>query len=66
MRTYTYYIRDVQGNIMATYSRNFQETIDYASLTFAQVNQLSQGLYFLHLLDDNKNLILNKKMLKVD
>ncbi|MFY8110004.1 MAG: RHS repeat-associated core domain-containing protein [Bacteroidia bacterium] len=38
MRTYTYYVRDAQGNIMATYSRNFQKTIDYANLTYAQVN----------------------------
>ncbi len=38
MRTYTYYVRDAQGNIMVTYSRNFQKTIDYVNLTYAQVN----------------------------
>ena len=38
MRTYTYYVRDAQGNIMATYSRQFQKTIDYANLSYTQVN----------------------------
>ncbi|MCK6611764.1 MAG: hypothetical protein L6Q78_12060 [Bacteroidia bacterium] len=38
MRSYTYYVRDAQGNILATYSRQFQKTIDYANLSYAQVN----------------------------
>ncbi len=39
---------------------------EFTGSAHLNVNNLSQGLYFLHLLDDNKNLILNKKMLKVD
>ncbi len=35
---YTYYVRDAQGNIMATYERKFERIIDYQSLTFSDVN----------------------------
>ncbi len=36
--TYTYYIRDAQGNVLATYTRTIKRTVDYANLTFANVN----------------------------
>ena len=35
---YTYYVRDAQGNIMATYTRTFSKTLDYANLTYDSVN----------------------------
>jgi RHS repeat-associated protein len=38
LRTYTYYVRDAQGNIMATYERYFDKIIDFDTLTYAQVN----------------------------
>lgn len=34
---YTYYVRDAQGNILATYERTFTKTVDYSRLTYAQV-----------------------------
>jgi hypothetical protein len=37
-RTYTYYVRDVQGNIMATYTRQFDKVVDFENLTYSQVN----------------------------
>jgi RHS repeat-associated protein len=36
--TYTYYVRDAQGNVMATYDREYKKSIDYDSLTYANVN----------------------------
>ncbi len=52
----------------SVYNLQGKKCIDYEFTGSAHlsVNNLSQGLYFLHLLDDNKNLILTKKMLKVD
>jgi RHS repeat-associated protein len=38
LRTYTYYVRDAQGNIMATYIRQFDKVVDFENLTYAQVN----------------------------
>lgn len=38
MSIYTYYVRDAQGNILATYTRNFSKTIDYANITYTQIN----------------------------
>jgi RHS repeat-associated protein len=35
---YTYYMRDAQGNIMATYTRAFRKIIDYEELEYAEVN----------------------------
>ncbi|MES2655513.1 MAG: RHS repeat-associated core domain-containing protein [Bacteroidota bacterium] len=35
---YTYYVRDAQGNILATYTRNFSKTIDYDSISYTQIN----------------------------
>lgn len=35
---YTYYARDAQGNIMATYERKFDKIIDYSRLSYADVN----------------------------
>lgn len=37
-RIYTYYMRDAQGNILATYQREFTKTIDYEVLDYADVN----------------------------
>ena len=37
-KIYTYYIRDVQGNIMATYERNFNKIIDYDSIKYKGIN----------------------------
>jgi len=37
-KTYTYYVRDAQGNIMATYERKFDKLIDYDSILYANVN----------------------------
>ncbi|TAE90542.1 MAG: hypothetical protein EAY81_00690, partial [Bacteroidetes bacterium] len=36
--TTTYYVRDAQGNIMATYKRSVEKIIDYSSLNYAAVN----------------------------
>jgi RHS repeat-associated protein len=38
MNHYTYYVRDAQGNIMATYERSFEKVIDYDTLRYAAVN----------------------------
>jgi hypothetical protein len=38
MNKYTYYMRDAQGNIMATYDRTYDKIIDYDSLQYAAVN----------------------------
>lgn len=40
---YTYYVRDAQGNIMATYERKFDKIIDYSRLTYAEVNNKLAG-----------------------
>lgn len=37
-KSHTYYVRDAQGNILATYERNYQKMIDYDSLKYAAVN----------------------------
>jgi RHS repeat-associated protein len=37
-RIYTYYMRDAQGNILATYQREFTKTIDYEVLDYVGVN----------------------------
>ena len=36
-KIYTYYMRDAQGNIMATYEREFIKTIDYEALDYPNV-----------------------------
>jgi hypothetical protein len=38
LRTYLYYVRDAQGNILATYERKHDKILDYNGLTYAQVN----------------------------
>lgn len=35
---YTYYVHDAQGNILATYTRTFSKTLDYANLRYDSVN----------------------------
>ena len=35
---YTYYVRDAQGNVMATYSRNYSRVIDFDNLTYNDIN----------------------------
>lgn len=35
---YTYYVRDAQGNILATYNRYYSKTIDFQNLTYQKVN----------------------------
>ncbi|MES2382830.1 MAG: hypothetical protein V4538_17415, partial [Bacteroidota bacterium] len=37
-RIYTYYMRDAQGNILATYEREFNKTVDFEQLTYSSVN----------------------------
>ncbi len=44
LRTYTYYVRDAQGNIMATYVRKYNKTIDFNSLTYTEVNSKIQSV----------------------
>ncbi len=34
----TYYVRDAQGNILATYERTFTKTVDFDTLSYKQVN----------------------------
>lgn len=35
---YTYYVRDAQGNIMATYSRKMEKVINYDDIQYADLN----------------------------
>jgi len=37
-KLYTYYVRDAQGNIMATYERSFKKIIDYDSIRYKGIN----------------------------
>lgn len=37
-RTYTYYSRDAQGNILATYTRNYSRIIDYNNINYSNIN----------------------------
>ncbi len=37
-KQYTYYVRDAQGNIMATYTRTFNHIIDYENIGYADIN----------------------------
>ncbi len=38
LRSYTYYVRDVQGNVLATYTRKYTKTVDFEALTYQSVN----------------------------
>lgn len=45
---YTYYVRDAQGNILATYERSLKRIVDFNRLQYAAVNQAfvdELGLY---------------------
>lgn len=37
-RIYTYYMRDAQGNILATYERQFNKIVDYNAISYANLN----------------------------
>ncbi|WP_414524029.1 hypothetical protein, partial [Umezakia ovalisporum] len=43
-RTYTYYSRDAQGNILAVYERTFNKTLDYSLLNYQMVNDTLLGI----------------------
>jgi RHS repeat-associated protein len=38
MNVYTYYVRDAQGNVLATYNRTYSVTLDFSQMTYAKVN----------------------------
>jgi RHS repeat-associated protein len=57
-RQYTYYMRDAQGNILATYNRTFNSIIDYDKLTYSAVND-SLVTYAGGHLSDFANFIAN-------
>ncbi|MCK6612236.1 MAG: hypothetical protein L6Q78_14500, partial [Bacteroidia bacterium] len=35
---YTYYVRDAQGNVLATYERSFAKILDFQNISYAQIN----------------------------
>lgn len=59
----TFYVRDAQGNIMATYTREYRIDVNYSALTYQGVNNtlVSQGSSFapfvdwLHTQNNNNN-----------
>ncbi len=64
-KRYTFYVRDAQGNIMATYTREYKRDINYSALTYEGINNqliamngatgFSNFINWLHVQNDNNN-----------